>query len=292
MKKCLLVVNPQAGQKKISSELCNVINTLNRADYETVVHITSGHNEATHIIEQYKDIDLIICAGGDGTLKQVVSGVISNAWYMPIGYIPCGSTNDYATTLQIPKNIKQATMNIVNGREYQYDVGKINDEYFTYIAAFGLFSSASYNTPQESKNVFGATSYILNGLAEMFDAKEIHAKITIENQSIEDDYIMGLICNTLSIGGVMRLNQLGVDLSDGLFEVLLVKKPKTLSAFNTLIDGLINNRFDDEVVEYYKTNNLQIEFAEPLSFSLDGEKSNEGSFFNIQNMQRRLRFVK
>ena len=300
MKKCLLIINPKAGQKRICRELVNVIDELNRAGYKTNVFVTSADENAAVAAKQVTDEELVVCAGGDGTLKQVISTLIDNNKNVNVGYIPCGSTNDFAATIGLSKNIKKAIKSIVDGDVIKYDVGKfntmINGEYipdhFVYVASFGLFSSASYNTPQNVKNNLGHMAYALNGLSELVDASAYRVKVNIGNESITGDYILGMVANTLSVGGVIKLDPVDVDLSDGLFEILLIKQPNTLIEFNEILDGLMRRDFSGEMFVFKKASSISLQFEEEATWSLDGEESLTSNFFKIDNLNQVFSLVK
>jgi YegS/Rv2252/BmrU family lipid kinase len=293
MKKCLLIVNPCSGQKKIHNELVDIIKTLNCHGYETIVSMNLHKGHASVIAKNAHDVDLIICAGGDGTLNQVTTGVIEGNHNIPIGYIPSGSTNDYAHTLRLPMNIHDAVNKIINGSPHHFDVGSFNgNAYFNYIASFGLFSEISYSTPQIAKNNFGHMAYVFNGIADFIAAKTYHVKIKANDKVYEDNYILGMISNTISVAGLMKFDPTDIDLSDGLFEVLLIKEPKDFLECNKLINGLINHNFNHSVFTYFKSKCVEIELDEPLTWSLDGEEMPSGKIVKIENLNKKITIVK
>jgi YegS/Rv2252/BmrU family lipid kinase len=289
----LLIINPCSGQRKINAELANVIKILNENEYATSVQMTLRHGHAVEIARNASGFDLIVCAGGDGTLNQVVTGLIQGGLDMPIGYIPSGSTNDYANTLKLPMKIQDALNKIINGKAKRFDAGQFDGSaYFTYIASFGLFSEVSYNTPQAAKNNFGHAAYLFNGIADFLSAKTYHVKLRTNCGSYEGNYILGMISNTLSVAGVMKFNSSDVDLSDGMFEVLLIKEPKDFADCNQLMNGLINKNFSNPMFTYVKADSVEIEFDEPLSWSLDGEEHKAGKIVKIKNLKQRIQIVK
>lgn len=293
MKKCLLIINPCSGKLKMQSELMDVIRILNENNYIVQVQISLTHNHVIELAKNAEDVDLIVCSGGDGTLNQVVSGLIKGNKNIPIGYIPSGSTNDYAVTLGLSFDIKTATQNIVSGNTYEFDVGKFDENnYFAYIASFGLFSSVSYTTPQALKNQLGSNAYLLNGISELLNAKQYHIKGKTENAKFEGDYILGLISNTLSVAGIMKLNPEEVDLSDGLFEILLIKQPKDLKDYNDLFNGIVNRNFNSPMFTFLKARTIELEFEEPMVWSLDGERTNSDKIVKIENLHKRIQIMK
>ena len=293
MKNCLLIINPCSGKLKIQNELLDIVKILNENNYCVEVQITLYHNHAREIASKIINKDIVICSGGDGTLNQVVSGMMEGNINIPLGYIPSGSTNDYANTLGLSFNAKDAIKNIINGSEHLIDVGKFGDgEFFNYVASFGLFTAASYSTPQSAKNVFGNLAYLFSGIADLANIKPRHIRGLVNETLFEDDYILGLILNTTSVGGIVKMNNIDVDLSDGLFEVVLVKNPKDFSEQNRIVQGFLNCDFTDSVFTFAKTNKIEFYLNEPMSWSLDGEEKKTNEYIKIQNIQRRIKLIK
>ncbi len=287
--KCLLIVNPRSGKMKIQSELLNVIKLLNKSNYSVEVEVTRYPNHASQLAKRSLGFDLVICSGGDGTLNEVVSGLLDANIDVPLGYIPAGSTNDYANTLGLSFNIIDATKSIINGKIHHLDVGKINtNSYFNYIASFGLFTSISYNTPQRQKNIFGHAAYILNGLTDLANIKTYHIKGVTSTMYFEGDYLLGFVLNTTSIAGLVKLDPQIVDLSDGLFEVLLIKKPKDIIDRGKLVEGLINQDFSNPAFTFLKADSIQFIMDRETSWSLDGEEVKLGKEVQINNLPQRL----
>ena len=294
MKKCLLIINPCSGQLKIHSELVDVIKILNENDYKVQVQITLNHNHAKEIGANAPDVDLIICSGGDGTVNQVVSGMIEGNKKIPLGYIPSGSTNDFANTLGLSFNIKEATKNIVSGKEYLIDIGNFNNiSNFVYVASFGAFTSVSYNTPQAAKNIFGNLAYIVNGIADLANVRPYKVKGKTKDIEFEGEYLLGLVLNTTSVGGILKINTLDVDLSDGLFEVVLIKVPKDIIDANKIGNGLMTCNFSDSsVFTFLKTDDITLYLDKETSWSLDGEEVKAGKKVHITNINQRIGIVK
>lgn len=293
VKKCLLIINPRSGRLKIQSELLEIIKILNENNYIVEVQITLSHNHAREIASKITEKDLIICSGGDGTLNQVVSGLMDGNINIPLGYIPSGSTNDYANTLGLSFDIKEATRNIIYGTEHLLDVGKFGDcEYFNYVASFGLFTAASYNTPQSAKNVFGNVAYLFSGLADLATSKPKHVWGNANGVEFDGEYILGLVLNTTSVGGIMKVNNIDVDLSDGLFEVVLIKNPKDFMESNKIVEGILNCDFSDPVFTFFKTGEIEFFMEEEISWSLDGEEKKTSKHLKINNINKRIKLIK
>jgi YegS/Rv2252/BmrU family lipid kinase len=298
MRKCLLIINPCSGkqlitgEQRISVELLDIIKILNEHNYSVNVQVTLYHNHAREIAASC-DADLIICTGGDGTLSQVIAGVIDQNAHIPIGYIPRGSTNDYANTMNISSDYKKALMDIINGHPHLVDVGKFGDnEYFNYVASFGLFTAASYNTPQEMKNLFGNVAYFFGGIADLANTKTYKLTIKANGEEYSGEYILGLVLNTTSVAGILKLDAANVDLSDGLFEVILIKAPKDLNDYNKIFDGFMNCNFNDSIFTFVKSSEIELFFDDTVSWSLDGEGKSIDKYVKIQNLKERNMFQK
>ena len=294
----LLIINPCSGKLKIQPHLLNVISTLNSAGFQTRVEVTQYHNHAMEIAANCKE-DLIICSGGDGTLNQVISGIIKANKDIPIGYIPAGSTNDFANTLGISLDILTATKNITKRNVFPVDIGLLRDNnatleknnYFTYIASFGLFTSVSYNTPQQVKNTFGHLAYVFEGMKDLRNIKTYNVSVKTDDKEFSGEYIFGAILNTTSIGGVVQIDNI-VDMSDGIFELVLVKEPKNITDLGEIYDGIANSNFTRNMFDFIKTTKLSLKFEEYITWSLDGERKDTSNSVYIENLNRRINIYK
>lgn len=292
MKHCSLIINPKSGKMQIHKELLNIIDLFNKNNYLVDVHITQYKGHATEIINNMKTKDLLICSGGDGTLNEVISGLIKSEKNIPIGYIPSGSTNDFANSIKIPNKIMAATNKILEGTPFPIDIGCFNNNnYFTYVAGFGSFTSISYNTSQEFKNIFGHLAYIINSVTALSEIKPYKVTYTIDNATRSGEYLLGLVLNTTSVGGILKFNQEDIKLNDGLFEVLLVKVPKTIAEYNQMIEGLMTSNFIFPVFDYMQTDNIKMELEKEISWSLDGEEVKAGKIVEIKNLNNRIQII-
>lgn len=291
-KNSLLVINPKSGKMQIHKELINIIDLLNKNDYNVDVKITQYKGHATKIIEEIENKDLIICSGGDGTLNEVISGLVKSNKKIPIGYIPSGSTNDFASTIKIPNKVIDATKNIIEGTPYLIDVGQVNnDSCFVYVASFGAFTSVSYNTPQEIKNIFGHLAYIFSGITALSEIKPYYVKYEVNNEKYEGEYLLGLILNTISVGGVLKFSNNDIKLNDGLFEVLFIKNPKNIIEYNQILEGLITSNFSHPIFHYTQTNHINIHLEESISWSLDGEGVKMDKDIEIVNLNNKIEII-
>ena len=284
-KKMLFVYNPKAGKAQIKNKLADILDIFARADYEITIHPTQKAGEAIQIVEQReKKYELVVCSGGDGTLEEVVSGMMKSGTITPLGYIPAGSTNDFAQSHGLPKNMIKAAHIAVEGRDFLCDVGKFNEDTFVYVAAFGLFTNVTYETAQDMKNVLGHMAYILQGVKGLSAIPSYSMKITYDDQVIEDDFMLGMITNSVSVGGFKRITGKHVRMDDGVFEVTLIKRPQTIKALNDLILSLMNREFDADDMYFFRTGKLICEAKEKVSWTIDGENGGSHERVEIQNL--------
>lgn len=273
MRKILFIYNPCAGTRKIRSKLADILCILSGFGCEFTIFPTSKPFEARDAVcHRDESIDLIICAGGDGTLHEVATGVFLSGWKTPIGYLPAGSTNDYGTSLGLPKNLLKSASLIGNGSSHPCDVGTFNDNIFIYIAAFGLFTDVSYETNQKMKNLLGRMAYLLEGVRRLSKISSCHMRITSETGVLEDEFIFGMITNSLSVGGFKGITGDYVCLDDGLLEVTLIKAPKNPLELTTILAALLSRNLDTRFIYSFQTADSVIESIDaPVAWTLDGE---------------------
>ena len=293
MKKMLFVMNPNAGVRRANRYLTEILTVFNRADYAVDVYITAGQGDATRVVAQRaKNVDLVVCCGGDGTFNETVTGLLQSGADTPIGYIPSGSTNDFATSLKLPMATVQAAQEIVEGKPVAYDVGLFGDRYFTYVASFGAFTKASYNTPQSVKNALGHTAYVLEGIQELSQIRNFHLRMETDGSVIEDDFIFGAISNSTSVGGILTLNPSQVDMGDGQFEILLVREPRNLTEITTCIQAVQTQNYNDcEMITFCSARSVKV-VAEPgIIWTLDGERADGAEEIQVQNLHHAIRLM-
>lgn len=274
MKKMLFVYNPLSGMGQIKHHLFSIIDIFTKNGYEVTVHPTQAKLDAYQtVLSRGTDFDVIAASGGDGTLNETIKGVMSLDKKIPIGYIPAGTMNDFATSLGIPKFMPQAAEKIVAGETAEVDIGSFNSEFFTYVAGFGAFTEISYATPQPMKNVFGSLAYIIEvlNLKRISNTKAYHVKINYDGNIIEDDFIYGMICNSNSVGGIKGLSGKDILLNDGVFEGLFIKMPKNLVELQSTINALYNRDMNSEYLYYFKSGCITFEATEDIAWTLDGE---------------------
>ena len=284
MKKMLFIMNPCAGMKKANRHFLRIVEIFNRGGYQVTTYITEKQGDATKIAQELAgSVDVIVCCGGDGTFNETLSGIMAAGTNTPLGYIPAGSTNDFASSLQLPTGILQAAKNIVEGKSVQYDVGLFNDRYFSYVASFGAFTRASYATSQNIKNALGHTAYLLSGISELSQIHKIHARLEIDGEVVEDEFLFGAVCNSTSVAGVLTLDRSVVDLQDGKFEVLLVRSPKNIKEINDCLKAIQNKTYDCAMLTFRSAADIKVQLDESVNWTIDGEFQKGMSEIQFQN---------
>lgn len=293
-KKMLLIYNPLSGRGQIRNALFDIIDILVKRGYEITVHPTQERGDATVAVRQHMEkYDCITCCGGDGTLDEVVAGMMEfpREERVPVGYIPAGSTNDFANSLGISKDMIKAAKGIVSGKVFSCDMGIINQQSFVYIAAFGIFTDVSYETKQEVKNVLGHTAYVLEGMKRLGSIRSVRCKVTTNGEEIEDDFIFGMITNSTSVGGFKGLTGKHVALSDGEFEVTLVKRPRTPAQLNNILAAILISDIDADNLYQFKASSLTVEGQEEIAWTVDGEFGGRFERAYIENAHRAIDII-
>lgn len=289
-KKMLFIYNPRAGKSQIRSNLLDMIDIFVKAGYEVTAYPTQAQGDGIRAVteRQIGYYDMIACSGGDGTLDEVVTGMMRCEKRLPIGYVPAGTTNDFAGSLGIPRSMEKAARVIVDGRSFRCDVGGFNENIFVYIAAFGLFTDVSYETRQDMKNVLGHMAYVLEGMRKLSKVRSYTMKVTCGDRAIKGDFIFGMITNSLSVGGFKKITGDNVKLDDGVFEVTLIKRPGNPVELNTIMAAMVNRNIDTDLMECFTASELQIESTEEIAWTLDGEFGGRHSRVEIRNYKQAL----
>ena len=292
MKKLLFVMNPFAGTRRANRVLAEVLSVFNRAGYEVLTYMTAGQGDATREVQaRAAEVDLVVCAGGDGTFNETITGVLRSGRDLPVGYLPAGSTNDFAASLHLPTDLLQAARDIVEGEPCCYDVGKFGDRYFSYVASFGAFTRTSYSTPQNIKNALGHTAYLLDGISELSQIKPLHVRFELENEVIDDDFIFGAISNSTSVGGILTLDPRQVDMSDGKFELLLVRAPRDLVELSECIRALRTQKYNCRMLTFRPASRVTV-YADPaMAWTLDGEREEGHDCVEVENLHHAIRLL-
>ena len=297
MKKLLFVYNPRAGKEMLKPRLSDVLDIFVKAGYEVTVHPTQAYRDAYYQIKEYEvgKYDLIACSGGDGTIDEVATGMMKRREMgtdvAPVGYIPAGTTNDFAKSLHIPRKPLAAADNAVKGVPFPCDIGKFNDSVFVYIAAFGIFTDVSYETDQAVKNVLGHMAYILEGAKRIFNIPSYKIKVEHDGEVIEDEFIFGMVTNSRSVGGFSNMVGKNIVFDDGLFEVTLIKTPKNPIALQEIIAALLIEQVDTKHMYTFKTKKITFDSVEEIPWTLDGEFGGEQDYVEIENVQKAMEIM-
>lgn len=292
MKKLLLLLNPFAGQRKANRFLPDIIRLFHDYGYRCETYITGARGDATQfLVESREHYDLIVCAGGDGTLNETIAGVLAAELDIPLGYIPCGTTNDYAASIGLSGDVLQAAQDIMEGTPRGFDVGSFNGRYFVYTATCGAFARASYTTPQAAKNVLGHFAYVLEGVRDLTTIQPIPLRVETEESVFEDEFIFCSVTNSTSVGGILKLDTQLVALNDGKFEVTLVKNPTNPAQLSTILYGLTTMDIPNEMVQFFSSAKMQITSKAPLEWTLDGERGPETREIEVVNLHSVVRIV-
>lgn len=289
----LMIINPVSGKMVLSRHYTEIVDIFKEAGYNLDVRCTTGEGSAAEIVKKNaSNFDLVICCGGDGTLNGIINGVMECRKQLPIGYIPCGTTNDFASSIGLSKNVVTAARDIVSGVVTQVDVGKFGDTYFSYVASFGAFTQSSYTTPQNMKNTFGHLAYVVEGVKELPYLKPTFLRVTTEKGEVyEDEYVLGAIANTTSIGGIIKLDKSRVDMADGEFEVLLIRYPKNIIDLNNIIASFNTNDYENPSMVFLRARELTVESEEIIQWSVDGECYEAKEKETIKNYQKAINII-
>ncbi|MCI7105364.1 MAG: YegS/Rv2252/BmrU family lipid kinase [Lachnobacterium sp.] len=287
--KLLFIFNPHSGKGQIKNNLVDIVDIMVKAGYDVTIYTTQARADATRkVMEEAANFERIVCSGGDGTLDEVVTGLIKSDTNTPIGYIPAGSTNDFANSLGIPKEMVKAAEVAVGKNPFPCDIGDFNSDTFVYVAAFGLFTEVSYKTSQQLKNIFGHVAYIMEGAKHLHDILSYNMQVEYEGHVFQDEFIYGMVTNSVSVGGFKGMTGTDVKLDDGVFEVTLIKKPHNPIELNEILACLTNMIDDSDLIYSFKTNEVKITAREQIAWTLDGEFGGEHEEVIIRNLNKRV----
>ena len=296
MKSLLLIINPVAGRGTYKNGLGEALHTLHSAGYAPSVRFTTRAGEAVDLAAQSAGYDLLCCMGGDGTLSDVVEGLLrlDEAARPPVGYFPLGTANDVASTLGLPKGDSPACARIIAGGEARaWDVGDMGGgRYFTYIAAFGAFTDVSYETPQQNKQALGHLAYVLEGVNRLTRLPHAKCRVELDGGVVEEgDFIFGGVSNSLSVAGLVKLDRELVSLDDGLFEVSLVRFPETLAGLNQLMSQAVSRNLNGPALKILHSKSVKFTFERPVSFTRDGEPGGAFSELTVTNRRAAIKII-
>ena len=293
MKKLLFIVNPRAGKIKSREPLFDAVSVFCDAGYLVRVYTTTGRGDASRVArEEGGEYDLVVCSGGDGTLNETLTGLMAVEDRPPVGYLPNGSTNDFASSLNISGSAPVAARAIVESAGQTLDIGRFQDRYFAYVASFGAFTKSSYAASQNAKNALGHFAYILEGMKDLTTLRPYAATVTADGEVFDGEWLFGAVCNSTSIGGLMKLSPEKVVLDDGKFELLLIPSPKTPLELNNLLMALLSQQYDQGGLIFRHVSEVWVETEDTeMDWSLDGEYAPGQSEVRIRNLQGALNIL-
>lgn len=293
----LFIINPKSGTMQAVKYMPEIIDIFGKAGYRTTVTMTQKSGDATNYVIQYgSKYDHIVCSGGDGTLNEVIEGIIESGYKGTLGYIPVGSTNDFAVSIGLPTGILAAAEAAVGGVLKTIDVGKFNGRCFSYIASFGAFASTSYSVPQNIKNIFGHAAYLMRGAIDVLGIRAINAKFIMDEGTPDEcvrsgEFLFGGVCNATRVGGVLKLDKLDMDMNDGLVEVLLIEPPKNVLELNNLVMSLLTSTFESNQVEVFKVKKVKVILEPGVHWTLDGEFEAGAEVNEIETVESAVTFM-
>ncbi len=292
MEKIFLIANPCSGTLKLKNNLLDIVRVLSDSGYVVTVYPTKCRGDATRVVRALGDeYTTIICCGGDGTLNEVIAGMMQNENRYRLGYVPAGTLNEWSSGLHISRNMVDAAKDITHGKIIPLDIGLFDKKYFTYTASFGAFTDASYSAPQEIKNVLGQAAYIIEGIKSLTNIKPCHMSFVHDGDEFEGDFLFGSVSNSLSVGGIIKLDESIVKLNDGMFEVLLIKKPENLVQLNQILSCILKRDFNNPNLYFFRTSQLTVKTDRDTPWTLDGEQAFPShDEFTIKNLHSAISF--
>lgn len=293
LKKLLLIINPKAGRMKSKQKLFQIANEFCSLGYQVTLQPTTKPGDATEIVKNFgENFDLLACCGGDGTLNEVTAGIMELDNPPPVGYIPTGTTNDLAETLGLASTIEENVRIAATGVPYKIDSGVFNGRVFNYVAAFGVFSDAAYSTTQTLKNLFGHASYFLFGAKSFAKMRSYNLKIETPEETYEGEFLFGNIVSSISVGGILKLDPNLVKLDDGLFEVFLIRKPKSTAEFLSLAIRALRGDLSNENIIFTHASSVKITGPADMDWALDGEYQKGSESVFIENRKQALTIIR
>ena len=290
-RKMMLIINPYSGRGLSRIALGTIVSSLCDADYSVTVYFSHEKTPEELAYERANEYDLVVCVGGDGTLSGVITGLLNSNSTTPVGYIPAGTANDVATSLALSKNPSIAAKKIIRGTPKPLDVGKFHDRYFSYIAAFGAFTSVAYSTPQNTKRSIGHLAYVLEGIADVPNIKPRYTIVEYDDKTIEGEFVFGAVTNSTSVAGLIKLNPKRVDLADGEFEIILVKQPLVPADFIDLLSSVAAKTYDGDNVKMLHASKARFIFDEEVAWTIDGEDGGKHKKVEITNCHKAIEII-
>lgn len=293
-KKLMLIINPVAGKGGYKLNLGDALQILDKGGYNTSIFFTEDKGDATNLtIKHAPAFDTVACVGGDGTLSEVMAGLMKIDNPPPVGYIPMGTANDIATTLNLPKNDTiAAAKRILEGSHHPYDLGGFGEDgNFAYIAAFGAFTEVSYSTPQSQKKMLGHLAYVLQGAALLPKVEAYNTRVEYDGGVFEGRLMYGSMSNSTSIAGVFKLRDDLVSIGDGVSELVLVKDPGNVEGIGDILTSVLTQRYDSDKLLVLHTKRAKFSFEKPVAWTKDGEAGGEHREIELKNFHAPIKMI-
>ena len=288
----LLIANPVSGRGGVHTHLFTVLEELAAHGRAATVMLTGARGDATRYAAEYgAGYDTVLVMGGDGTLSEVAAGLITLSEPPKVGYIPLGTTNDVAKTFGLPHTVRECARCVMTGQPLPWDIGLFDGKAFSYIAAFGAFTESSYSTAQSLKNLLGHAAYVVDGVASLPRIVPYHTVVEHDGGRIEGDFLYGGVSNSLSVGGIVKLDPNAVSLGDGLFECILIRKPDNLADLGNIVTGILSRNYNDKDVVMLHTKKIRFTFDQPVAFTRDGESGGSFTTVEAENLHAVLRLI-
>jgi YegS/Rv2252/BmrU family lipid kinase len=285
----LFLLNPHAGKSAIKNQLLPIVDCFAHCGYRVDLHASQAPGELTRLArEAAPDYDLVVCSGGDGTLCEVVNGLMAAPRRPVLGYIPAGTTNDFAASFQLPKNMVACARTVMDGVATPFDVGRFGSRYFAYVAAFGTFTEVTWQTPQETKSVLGRMAYFLEGAARLPALKTYRVRVEYDGGVIEDDILLGVVTNSAVVAGMPLSRVVDSSMDDGLMEVFLVRNPASVLELAPVAGAFLQGEIDGRYIHFLRTSRLRIFSESDIAWTLDGEFGGVWREADIENLPRAL----
>lgn len=291
-------MNPKSGIMLAPKYLSEIVERFSRSGFLTQILMTTAKGDARDFAIEYGgEVDVVAVSGGDGTLNEVIDGMITAGHRTKIGYIPSGSTNDFASSIGLTGSIFDCVDTIIDGDAKNFDVGCFNGRYFSYIASFGAFTSTSYSVPQTIKNMLGHTAYILGGIKDILTIKPVHARIvtdpgTVKECVCEGDYLFGAVCNSRSVAGILKLDKQDIDMNDGLMEVFLIRMPKDLIALNEIAINMLNGTLQSSQIDFFSAKTVEVDIQPGTHWTLDGEYEEGADHCSVSTIESAISLIR
>ena len=290
--KVMFIVNPKSGKRRPYFSAGKIADMFAQNNMEVAVYFTAPGYKADFLVKEHiNEFDIVACCGGDGTISEAISGMMECGANKPLGYVPAGTTNDLARSLNITTNMSKAAKAIITGKPQPLDVGSFDDDYFIYIASFGAFTEVSYATSQKAKNLFGRLAYIFGAVKYMHTIKSYHLKVNTDTIDTEGDYIFGALTNSTSVAGIFKFENEFVDFADGQYEVMLIRRPDNIFTAFAICMSMLNKTYGHKNIELFKASEIEFISEDPLDWAVDGEHKQGGNVVHIKNNPQAIHLI-